>query len=179
MLNCSVIQACWPIVWTCAASVGVGPKAARSRNRLAAAADASAFGIPTCTANGAEEEAPLLTVSVADPDCAENPLMVSAPFEKLVTSGVLFSCAVEVARNPLPVSVALKSPRGRGFVLMPVIVGAGGINVTIAVAVPLGPVAETLAVPLAVSVEGAVYKPEELTAPAVALQEVAPAEVNC
>src|ERR1700675_296096 len=138
MLNCSVIHACWPMVWTCAASVGVGPKAARSRNRLAAAA-ARAFGIPTCTANGAEEEAPLLTVMVADPDCAENPLIVSAPFERLVTSGVPFSFAIEVATNPLPLRVALKSPSGRGFVLMPVIAGAGGINVTMAVAVPLGP----------------------------------------
>src|SRR5271157_5546499 len=116
---------------------------------------------------------------VADPDCAENPPIFSAPFERLVTSGVPFSFAIEVTRNPLPLSVALKSPSGRGFVLMPVIVGAGGINVTMAVAVPLGPVADTLAAPLAVSAAGAVYKPEELTVPAVAVQEVAPAEVNC
>ena len=53
-------------------------------------------------------------------------------------------------------------------------------SVTAAVAVPMEPVAEIVTVaPVLGSVAGALYRPLELIVPAVALQYVAPGEVNC
>jgi hypothetical protein len=52
-------------------------------------------------------------------------------------------------------------------------------NVTTALAEPPGPLALTVTVPDAGIVDGAVYRPPALMLPAVALQLVAPAEVNC
>ena len=58
-------------------------------------------------------------------------------------------------------------------------VGVALMTVTTALAEPPGPIAVTVAVPDAGRVAGAVYSPVELTVPAVAVQLVAPAEVNC
>src|SRR5581483_244928 len=147
MLNCSLIHACSPIACTCAASFGVGPKAARSRNLRAAAADTSAPGLPTCTAKGADTDAPFATVRFTCPLCAANPLTVSVPLEYTVVSGEPFRLAIEVARNPVPVMVVENTPSGSGLVPMPVITGAGGLSFTVAEAEPPGPVAVTVSVP--------------------------------
>src|ERR1700733_10229399 len=112
MLNCCVIQACSPMVWTFAASVGAGPKAARSRKRRAAADDARGFAMPTCTTKGAEVAAPLLTVRFSEPDWLGKPLMVRAPLEKLVVSVEPFSFATEVLKKPVPFTVAENRPSG-------------------------------------------------------------------
>jgi hypothetical protein len=56
---------------------------------------------------------------------------------------------------------------------------AAAVRVTEAVAFPLGPVAVTVTDVLEGRVAGAVYRPVELIVPALAVQEVAPAEVNC
>ena len=106
--------------------------------------------MPTCTTNGADVETPLLTVRFTAPDCAANPLMFNAPFESVVVKGDPFNFATDVARNPVPLTVVLNSPKGSGFVVIPVMLGAGGINVMFAVATPLGPVALTVSVPDAV-----------------------------
>ena len=53
------------------------------------------------------------------------------------------------------------------------------MSVTVALAEPFGPVAVTVKVGDAGIAFGAVYKPEELIVPAVAVQPVAPEEVNC
>jgi hypothetical protein len=74
-------------------------------------------------------------------------------------------------------------PKGNfPFEPTPVITGvgaAGGISVTVAVAVPFGPVAITLSVPVEDIADGAVYRPALVTVPWAAAQAVAPAEVNC
>ena len=59
------------------------------------------------------------------------------------------------------------------------ITGVGGIRVTVAVAVPLGPVAVTASVPVDDRTVGAVYNPAEVMVPYVAAKLVAPADVNC
>src|ERR1035438_8530961 len=157
MLNCCVIHAGCPMVWTFAASVGVGPNAARSRNRRAAADEAFGFWMPICITKGAEVAAPLLTVRFADPDRLAKPLTVRVPAEKLAVSGDPFSRATEVARKPEPVTVVENKPSGNWppFPTL-VITGAGGISVMVAVAVPFGPVAVTASVPEEVIASGAV-----------------------
>jgi hypothetical protein len=57
--------------------------------------------------------------------------------------------------------------------------GARGTSVTAALAEPPGPVAVTVTAVDAGMVEGAVYKPVDEIVPALAVQLVAPEEVNC
>jgi len=57
--------------------------------------------------------------------------------------------------------------------------GSSGASVTFALAAPPGPVAVTVTAVEEGIVEGAVYKPVDDTVPAVAVQVVAPADVNC
>jgi stage V sporulation protein SpoVS len=57
--------------------------------------------------------------------------------------------------------------------------GGSGTNVTAALAEPPGPVAVTVTAVEEGIVAGAVYKPVEETVPAVAVQPVAPEDVNC
>jgi hypothetical protein len=56
---------------------------------------------------------------------------------------------------------------------------AGGFNVIVAVEEPIALDAVTVSVPDAGIVAGAVYKPEEVTAPTPAVQVVAPGALNC
>src|SRR5208283_1178273 len=103
MLNCWFSQAWYPSVWRLAASDGVGPKAACSRKRRAAAEETCAFGTPICTANGCDVTKPLLTVTLPVPDTLENPVAVKVPFEKVVPSAVPFNMATDDEVKPLPV----------------------------------------------------------------------------
>src|ERR1035441_5482262 len=75
--------------------------------------------------------------------------------------------------------VAVKIPSGSSPLPTPVMTGTGGTIVTTALAEPLGPVAVTVALPEPGQLAGAVYSPLVLTVPAVAVQPVAPADVNC
>ena len=59
------------------------------------------------------------------------------------------------------------------------VVVAAAVSTTVAVAEPEVPVAVTTAAVEVVRVAGAVYRPVELMVPKVAVQLVAPAEVNC
>ncbi len=161
------------------ASPGVGPKAACSRKRRAAAEETSAFATPICTANGAEVAEPLLTVTLPAPDKLAKPVTVRTPLEKVVPSGVPFKDATDDDMKPVPVIVIVKIPSGScPFVPTPVIAGVGGVSVTVAVPLPLGPVAVTVSVPPAGIADGAVYRPLLVTVPYVAAHAVAPAEVN-
>jgi hypothetical protein len=56
---------------------------------------------------------------------------------------------------------------------------AVAVSTTVAAAVPAFPVAVTAAVVEVVSVAGAVYRPVELMVPTLAVQLVAPEEMNC
>ena len=60
-----------------------------------------------------------------------------------------------------------------------IVCGFKDCSVTVAEADPPGPVAVTVTVFDEGMAEGAVYKPAELTDPAVAVHAVAPEEVNC
>ena len=104
---------------------------------------------------------------LADPDTPENPVTAKAPFvEKLVPRAVPFNNATDVETKPLPAIVVPKMPSGNcPFDPTPVTTGMGGIRVTVALAVPFGPVAVTVSVPLADIEAGAVYNPAPLTAP--------------
>ena len=62
---------------------------------------------------------------------------------------------------------------------MPVDAAAAATREIVAVAVPPGPVALTETVDEEGIVDGAVKRPVEVTLPVVAVQQVAPAEVNC
>ena len=57
--------------------------------------------------------------------------------------------------------------------------GVGEVRVTVALALPPGPVAVTVTLGDEGRTDGAVYRPVEEIVPADALHEVAPAEVNC
>src|SRR5580700_4860136 len=105
MLNCCVSQPWKPNVCKLAASFGVGPKAACSRNRRAAAEETSAFATPIWTANCCDVTEPLLTVIYAAPDKLEKPVTVRAPLEKVVPSGVPFKEATDDDVKPTPVIV--------------------------------------------------------------------------
>src|SRR5579863_6495281 len=166
MLNCCVSQAWNPSVCTLEASVGVGPNAACSRNRRAAAAEACAFATPTYTGKGWETAAPLLILILPAPETEANPVTVNTPPERLVPKAVPLSDAIDVAAKPLPVIVVVKMPSGNcPFAPTPVMTGVGGISVTVAVAFPFGPVAVTASVPVADMPAGAVYIPPEVTDP--------------
>jgi hypothetical protein len=81
--------------------------------------------------------------------------------------------------KPVPVMVVEKIPSGScPFEPTPVIAGVGGMSVTVAVPLPLGPVAVTASVPVEDIADGAVYRPLLVTVPYVAAHAVAPAEVN-
>ena len=74
----------------------------------------------------------------------------------------------------------VKIPSGNcPFAPTPVMTGVGGFSVTVAVALPFGPVAVTASVPVEVMAPGAVYMPAEVMDPFAAAQPVAPADVNC
>jgi hypothetical protein len=68
--------------------------------------------------------------------------------------------------KPVPVTVVEKMPSG-SWPPDPtlVITGVGGISVTVAVAVPFGPVAVTASVPVVDKAAGAVYSPVDVTVP--------------
>ena len=113
-----------------------------------------------------ETAEPLLTVILAEPDTPENPVTVKAPLERVVPSAVPFNAATDVAAKPLPVMLVVKMPSGNcPFAPTPVMTGVGGISVTVAVAIPLGPVAVTASVPVEGMTVGAVYIPAEVTVP--------------
>ena len=89
--------------------------------------------------------------------------------------------ATECALNPLPVIVELKMPSGN-WLLVPTaeMTGTVGLSsVTVAEATPPGPVALTVTVFDGGIVEGAVKSPADDTVPAVAVQLVARADMNC
>jgi hypothetical protein len=94
------------------------------------------------------------------PDKLAKPEAVREPFEKVVPSGVPFNEATDDEVNPVPVMAVVKMPSGNcPFEPTPVIVGVGAtgaISVTVAVALPSGPVAVTASVPVEDIVEGAV-----------------------
>ena len=71
------------------------------------------------------------------------------------------------------------TPRSRLTAVGEIVCGGMGISVTLALAEPPGPVAVTVTAVEAGMVAGAVYRPAEEMVPAVAVQLVAPAEVNC
>ena len=71
------------------------------------------------------------------------------------------------------------APKARVAVGGEIVCGVPLTSVTTADAEPPGPVAVTVALLDEGMVAGAVYSPLALTVPAVALQLVAPAEVNC
>src|SRR5271156_5964293 len=99
---------------------------------------------------------------LAVPETLENPETVRVPLAKLVLSGVPFSAATDVAVKPVPVTVVEKIPSGScPLVPTPVITGvagggAGAFRVTVAFALPSGPVAVTESTPPDGSVAGAV-----------------------
>jgi hypothetical protein len=168
------------MVCTLAASLRVGPKAACSRKRRAAAGDTCGFATPISTTKGLDTAETLATVILPDPDMPENPVAVRVPLENVVPSGVPFSDATDDAMKPVPVIAVEKIPSGN-CPLEPtaVITGVGGISVTVAVPFPFGPVAVTVSVPVVGNDAGAVYRPAVVTVPCAAVQAVAPADVNC
>ena len=106
------------------------------------------------------------TVMLPVPDALENPVTVRTPLAKLVPNAVPFNNTTDVGTKPLPVMVALKMPSGNcPFDPTPVITGMGGISVTVALALPFGPVAVTVSVPLVDIEPGAVYNPAVVTVP--------------
>src|ERR1700733_2717393 len=180
MLNCWVSQAWKPMACTLAASLGVGPKAACSRKRRAAAGDTCGFATRISPTKGLDTTEPFVTVILPDPDTPENPVAVRVPPENAVASGAPFSDATDDAMKPVPVMVEVKIPSGNcPLEPTPVTTGVGGISVTVAVAFPSGPVAVTVSVPAVGNDAGAVYRPAVVTVPCAAVQAVAPAEVNC
>src|SRR5580698_2149400 len=137
------------MVWTLAASVGVGPKAACSRNRRAAEGETSGFGTPTCTENGCETTGPLVTVRLSAPPVPANPVTVKDPAALPVTaSAVPPNCTVDVEVKPVPAIVMEKTPRGNCAGATDEMVGATLLtSVTAAVPLPPGPVAVTVSAP--------------------------------
>ena len=122
----------------------------------------------------------MLTMTVPAPDTLENPVTVKTPFENVVPSAVPFSNATDFAVKPLPPIVVVKMPNGNcPFEPTLLMTGVGGISVTVAVAVPLGPVAVTASVPVGDMIVGAVYRPAGVIVPYVAAKPVAPVDVNC
>jgi hypothetical protein len=100
--------------------------------------------------------------------------------ENVVPNSVPFNDATDDEVKPVPVIVVVKMPSGNcPFEPTPAITGVDGIKVTVAVALPFGAVAVTLSVPVDDIVAGAVYRPELVIVPKVAVQADAPAEVNC
>lgn len=97
----------------------------------------------------------------------------------MVAIGVPFNCATDEAINPLPLIVAVNTPKGSGPLLTLVITGAGGMSVTVAEAEPFDPVSVTVSVPEAGSEAGAVYRPVALIVPETADHDVALTFVNC
>ncbi len=107
-------------------------------------------------------------------------MAVSALLENVVPNSVPFNDAIDDEVKPVPVIVVVKMPSGNcPFEPAPVITGVDGIKVTVAVALPFGPVAVTLSVPVDDIVVGAVYSPELVIVPKVAVQADPPAEANC
>jgi hypothetical protein len=139
------------------------------------------LGTPTFTGKAVEVSAPLLTVTLAGPETLVNPETVSDPGAvNDVLRAAPFSDATEVAMNPLPLTVAVKTPSGIcAFVPTAVIAGVGASRVTDAFADPPTPVTVTVSVATAGNAAGAVYKPELLTLPYSAVQAVPPLVVNC
>ena len=154
------------MVWTLAASFGVGPNAACSRKRRAAAAETCALGIPIWTANGAEVELPVLHGEArlaglrGETGHVERSGSVRGPEGDAVQHrdrGGLETCTGDRGAKNTERQLAIGADAGDD--------GVGGIRVTMACAVPFGPVADTVSLPEAGMAAGAVYRPAEVTVP--------------
>src|SRR5580698_10501682 len=112
------------MVWTWAASAGVGPKAACSRKRRAADAETCGFCTPMGTTKGCETTEPFETVRLAELAGPAKPDTVSVEtLAKAVVRLTPFNCATESAVKPAPVTVVENTPRGSGDVPIPEMVG--------------------------------------------------------
>src|SRR5580698_5592149 len=136
------------MVWTWAASVGVGPKAACSRKRRAADAETCAFCTPIWTVKDGETTVLLATVRLAElagpakPDTVSDDALLNT-----VVRLTPFNWATDCAVKPVPVTVVEKTPSGRGEVPIEDIVGATFTRVTVAVDCPPEFLAVTISVP--------------------------------
>src|SRR5215472_2708997 len=117
MANCSLSHPWNPMVCTCVASAGVGPKAACSRKRRAAEGETSGLGTPTFTGKGWDVTDPLATVRLSGPPVPAKPATVNDVGNVLAVTGTVRppSWTTDFAANPVPVIVAEKTPRGNGL----------------------------------------------------------------
>ena len=114
------------MVWTWAASAGVGPNAACSRKRRAADVETSGFCTPTPTVKGCDTTVLFATVRFAEPAVPAKPDTVSDDaLLKIVVRFTPFNWATDSARGEtgVPVTVVEKTPSGSGEVPMDEIVG--------------------------------------------------------
>jgi hypothetical protein len=125
----------------------------------------------TVTSALAEPPGPV-AVTVAEPEPVQVAGAVYSPVLPTVPS-----VAVQVVA-PVDVNCCV-APRSRLTAVGRIVCGGMGTRVTAALAEPPGPVAVTVTAVDAGMVVGAVYNPVDEIVPAVAVQLVAPAEVNC
>src|ERR1035438_3052958 len=138
------------MVWTWAASAGVGPKAACSRKRRAADAETCGFCTPIGTAKGCETTVPFAAVRFSELAGPPKPdTLINDGLEYTVVRATPFNWATERAVKPVPFTVVENTPRGRGEVPIDEIVGGTLLtSVTVAVDCPLEFFAATVPVPV-------------------------------